>query len=98
MVCDLRLFTFTIFECIHMVFILGAMYLKNQGCHYSVDWTTGLDYWTHGNCLWRRKEQEYTEIHTTIQESRVIFHRSQHVRSAQLRSILVQVRDQKLEP
>ena len=49
------------------------------GRHYSVDWTTGLDYWTHGNCLWRRKEQEYTEIHTAIQESRVIFHRSQHV-------------------
>ena len=21
------------------------------GRHYSVDWTTGLDYWTHGNCL-----------------------------------------------
>ena len=44
-----------------------------------LDWTTGLDYWTHGNCLWRRKEQDYTEIHTAIQESRVIFHRSQHV-------------------
>ena len=50
-----------------------------SGRHYSVDWTTGLDYWTHGNCLWRRKEQDYTEIHTAIQESRVIFHRSQHV-------------------
>ena len=50
-----------------------------SGSHYSVDWTTGLDYWTHGNCLWRRKEQDYTEIHTAIQESRVIFHRSQHV-------------------
>ena len=44
-----------------------------------LDWTTGLDYWTHGNCLWRRKEQDYTEIHTAIQESRVIFHCSQHV-------------------
>ena len=27
-----------------------------------LDWTTGLDYWTHGNYLWRRKEQDYTEI------------------------------------
>ena len=29
------------------------------GRHYSVDWTTGLDYWTHGKCLWRIKEQNF---------------------------------------
>ena len=28
---------------------------KCLGRHYSVDWTTGLDYWTHGNCLWGEK-------------------------------------------
>ena len=27
-----------------------------------LDWTTGLDYWTHGNCLWRRKEQQCIEL------------------------------------
>ena len=27
----------------------------HMGRHYSVDWTTGLDYWTHGNCLWGEK-------------------------------------------
>ena len=26
-----------------------------MGRPYSVDWTTGLDYWTHGNCLWGEK-------------------------------------------
>ena len=26
-----------------------------MGHPYSVDWTTGLDYWTHGNCLWGEK-------------------------------------------
>ena len=48
----------------------------NEGRHYSVDWTTGLDYWTHedGN------EQEYTEIrqrHTGKTWSFMIYHRSQ---------------------
>ena len=57
-----------------------------------LDWTTGLDYWTHGNCLCRRKEQDYTEIHTAIQESRVIFHRSQHVVLNSVRSWCASVR------
>ena len=26
-----------------------------DGRHYSVDWTTGLDCWTHGKCLQRVK-------------------------------------------
>ena len=42
----------------------------------------------------RRKEQEYTEIHTAIQG----YFPSLPACSAQLSSILVQVRDQKLEP
>ena len=31
-----------------------------SGRHYSVDWTTGLDYWTHGNCLWGRLNEQQT--------------------------------------
>ena len=25
-----------------------------------LDWTTGLDYWTHGNCLWGRLNEQQT--------------------------------------
>jgi len=25
-------------------------YMKKEGSHYSLDWTTGLDYWTHPKC------------------------------------------------
>ena len=41
---------------------LLTTYYHTDGRHYSVDWTTGLDYWTHGNCLWRRKEQQSAEL------------------------------------
>ena len=81
--CSKTLLPWTIFELGDDRMSLQAVTIQWTGL---LDWTTGLDYWTHGNCFWRRKEQEYTEIHTAIQESRVIFHRSQRVLLNSVRS------------
>ena len=55
---------------------------------------SGLDYWTGLLDSWklpleeRNKSKSYTEMHTAIQESRVIFHRSQHVVLNSVRSMV----------
>ena len=40
------------------------------GCYYSVDWTTGLDYWTHGNCLWLEMNTNIPIFDSALQERR----------------------------
>ena len=42
-------------SCINNTTFVSTLF---HGRHYSVDWTTGLDYWTHRKCLRRIKEQD----------------------------------------
>ena len=82
----------------------------HAGHHYSVDWTTGLDYWTHRDCLWQEMNRNVPRFDSATQKRYGylaslpvpgLLHRAQYSDC----SIMVQVSvhvfaesDQKLEP
>ena len=78
----------------------------HAGRHYSVDWTTGLDYWIHRDCLWHKYtkiRQCHTERHGYLASLPVpgLLHRAQYSDCPIMVQVCVHVfaeSDQKLEP